>query len=759
MSFDPETSRSNRSSARAEGASRRGLRRIGLCLATASILAMACATQGTPEPDTGVSEPAGEAASKSPAWAYPQARRSDHVDTYHGTEVADPYRWMEDLDSEELRGWIDAQNALTFGYLEKLPTRAAITRKLEALWNYERRSAPFERGGTWFVYKNDGLQNHSVLYKSASPDGALEMLLDPNALSEDGTVSLSAISISDDGKYLAYATSASGSDWRDWHVREVATGTDLEDHIQWTKFIDASWAPDGSGFYYGGYEAPKGGDEYEEANYFQKLYFHTLGTPQSEDRLVYERKDQKEWEFQGRVSDDGKFLIVDVSLGTDTRNGVFFQKLGKTKKLHAEKGEMVELLADFDASYEFIDNDGPVFWFVTDLNAPRGRVVAIDTRKPAREAWVELIPESADTLDSVRRVGDQFIATYMSDARSKVRAYGLDGKLVRELELPGLGTVGGFGGDRKDDDAYFSYRSFTQPSSVFHYDLKSGKVEPFWAPKLGFNPDDYVTEQVFYGSYDGTRVPMFITRRKDLKIDGNAPTYLYAYGGFNISKTPTFTVPDLVWLEMGGVYALPNIRGGGEYGKNWHEAGTKLQKQNVFDDFAAAAEWLVAEGYTKRDRLCIGGRSNGGLLMGASVTQHPELFGCVLAGVGVMDMLRFHQFTIGWAWVSDYGSSDDPEQFKALRAYSPVHNVKPETAYPPTMIYTADHDDRVVPSHSFKFAAAMQDAQAGDAPVMIRIDTKAGHGSGKPTAKQIEEWADLWAFAAEQLQMTLPENF
>lgn len=693
-------------------------------------------------------------------FVYPPAEASDHVDDYHGQQVADPYRWMEDIDSAAVRTWIEAENALTFDYLAKLPTRDAISKKLATLWNYERRSAPFEKGGKWFVYKNDGLQNHSVLYRlEAGPEGEMSVLLDPNTLSEDGTVALSSTAFSKDGKYMAYALSASGSDWRDWKVRDTQTGKDLADEIKWTKFIGASWAPDGSGFYYGGYDAPKQGDEYEAANYFQKLYFHKLGDPQSADRLVYERKDHKDWEFGGDVTDDGKYLIIDVSVGTDRRNRVYFQKLISKRGKHAESGKVIELLNDFDASYSFVDNDGPVFWFRTDLDAPKGRLIAIDTRKPERKHWKELIPESEHTLRGISRVGDYFVANYMADASSRVKVYDLKGKFVRDVDLPGIGSAGGFGGDREDSSTYYSFTSFTQPSSIYHYDLASGESKPFWAPKLAFDPTKYETKQVFYSSYDGTRVPMFITHKKGLEPTGDTPTYLYAYGGFNISLTPSFSVPNLVWLEMGGIYAQPNLRGGGEYGEAWHEAGTKLKKQNVFDDFQAAGEYLVEAGYTKADKLCIGGRSNGGLLMGASVTQRPELWGCVLAGVGVMDMLRFHKFTIGWAWVSDYGSSDDPEQFKALRKYSPVHNLEPGTKYPATLIYTADHDDRVVPSHSFKFAAAMQAAQGGPEPVLIRIDTKAGHGAGKPTAKRIEEWTDLWAFAVDQLGMTLPEGF
>ncbi len=725
---------------------------------SAALSWMACKppADAAPEPATAGQ---GAAEAEAPAWSYPEATRTGHVDDYHGVQVADPYRWMEDIDGEELRAWIEAENELTFGYLEKLPYREAIAAKLEALWNYERRSTPFEKGGQWFVYKNDGLQNQSVLYKTKKPGEGLEVLVDPNTLSEDGTVALSTLAVSDDGKYLAYATSASGSDWREWRVRDIATAKDLEDHIEWTKFIGASWAPDSSGFYYGGYEAPKQGDEYEAANYFQKLYFHRIGAPQSDDRLVYERKDHKDWEFGGKVTDDGKYLIIDVSVGTDRRNRVFYQKLGTVKGQHVELHEVVELLNDFDASYEFVDNDGPVFWFETDLDAPKGRLIAIDTRKPERKHWRELIPESEHTVSSISRVGDRFIVNYMADASSRVKVFDLAGKPVGDVELPGIGSASGFGGDRKDTATYYRFSSFTRPDSVYRYDLKSGKSELFWEPKLAFDPEAYETKQVFYSSYDGTRVPMFITHKKGLELTGDTPTYLYAYGGFNISLTPKFSVPNLVWLEMGGIYAQPNLRGGGEYGEAWHEAGTKLQKQNVFDDFQAAAEYLIAEGYTKTPKLCIGGRSNGGLLMGASVTQRPELWGCVLAGVGVMDMLRFHLFTIGWAWVSDYGSSEDPAQFKALRAYSPVHNLKPGSEYPATLIYTADHDDRVVPSHSFKFAAAMQDAQAGDEPVLIRIDTKAGHGAGKPTAKQIEEWTDIWGFAVDQLDWKLPEKF
>lgn len=677
--------------------------------------------------------------------SYPPSPKSNQADNYHDTVVADPYRWLENPDSEETKAWVEAQNQVTFAYLEEIPVREKIKQRLTKLWDYEKYGIPFKEGDSYFYFKNDGLQNQSVLYVLKKLEDEPRVLLDPNKLSEDGTVALTGLSISEDGKLLAYGLSSSGSDWQEWKVRNVETSEDLQDHLKWIKFSGASWTHDNQGFFYSRYDEPNEKTKLEDVNYYQKLYYHKLGTPQSADILIYHRPDQKEWGFSGGVTEDGKYLIISVWLGTDPKNLVFY------KDLTNPDAEVVELINEFEANYSFIDNNDNFFYFRTDLNAPRGRVIAIDTKKVAPEYWQEIIPQSAETLESVGLLNNQFVADYLQDAHSQIKIFDLNGAFVREVELPGLGSAGGFDGKRDDKETFYSFTSFTTPGTIYRYNMVTGKSEVFRQPKVDFNPDDYETKQVFYQSKDGTKVPMFITHKKGIKLDGNSPTYLYAYGGFNISITPSFSVSMLVWLEMGGIYAVPNIRGGGEYGEEWHQAGMKLQKQNVFDDFIAAAEWLIANSYTKPAKLAIAGGSNGGLLVGACMTQCPDLFGAVLPAVGVMDMLRFHKFTIGWAWVSEYGSAENLEDFPALYAYSPLHNLKPGTAYPATLITTADHDDRVVPAHSFKFAAALQAFQAGDAPVLIRIETKAGHGAGKPTAKIIEEAADKWAFLVRVL--------
>ncbi len=685
--------------------------------------------------------------SKMKKFVYPVAKTVNQVDDYHGVKVADPYRWLEDPDAADTRAWIEAENKLTFDFLEQIPQRKQIKERLTTLWNYEKYSPPFKEGNQYFYFKNDGLQNQDVLYTLASLEAEPRVLLDPNKLSADGTVALSGLAISHDGKYLAYSLSSSGSDWQEWHVREIATGRDLSDVIKWSKFSGAAWTKDGQGFFYSRYDEPNEKTKHEDVNYFQKLYYHRLGTAQAEDVLIYERRDQKEWGYSGDVSDDGRYLIINIWVGTDQRNRLFY------KDLTDKNAKVIELISELEAAYNFIDNDGPVFWLRTDLNAPRGRVIAIDTRQPARTQWKELIPQVAETLEGVNVVGQHFAASYLKDAHTQIKLFDLQGKFVREVSLPGLGTASGFGGKRSDTETFYSFTSFTTPATIYRYDLASGKNTLYRQPQVGFNPNDYETRQVFYASKDGTRVPMFITHKKGLKLNGQNPTLLYGYGGFSVSLTPAFSIRNLVWMEMGGVYAQPSLRGGAEYGEEWHQAGMKLKKQNVFDDFIAAAEWLIANKYTSTPKLAIHGGSNGGLLVGACMTQRPDLFGAALPAVGVMDMLRFHKFTIGWAWTSDYGSPDNADEFKALYAYSPLHNLKPGTKYPPTMVTTADHDDRVVPAHSFKFAAALQAAQAGEAPVLIRIETKAGHGAGKPTAKIIEEVADEWGFLMRVLEV------
>jgi prolyl oligopeptidase len=689
---------------------------------------------------------------KHPKLVYPVTATTNVVDNYHGTEVADPYRWLEDDNSAETKAWVEAQNYVTFGYLETLPLRVPLKTRLTALYNFERFGVPSRQGGRYFFQKNDGLQNQSVLYVAESLEAAPRTLLDPNTLTADGTVALKGYAFSEDGSKMAYGLSTAGSDWEEFRVRDVATAQDTGDVLEWVKFSGIAWAKDGSGIYYSRYDEPTEANKLTKVNEFQKLYFHKLGTPQSADELVYERKDQPKWGLGGDVTEDGRYLIIEVRQGTDVKNRVFYRDLGQPGS------KVVELLNDFDASYNFVGNDGPVFFFLTDLNAPRGRFIAIDTTNPARANWRELIPQSDATLTSVGFVGERFVAQYLRDARSQVKLFARDGSLQSEVTLPGIGSAGGFGGKRTDTETFYSFTSFTTPGRIYRYDFATGTSTLWRQPMVDFNPDAYEVKQVFYASKDGTKVPMFITHKQDLKLDGKNPTLLYAYGGFNISLTPSFSVANLAWMELGGVHAVPNLRGGGEYGEEWHQAGTKLRKQNVFDDFIAAAEWLIANKYTSPKHLAISGGSNGGLLVGACLAQRPDLYGACLPAVGVMDMLRFQKFTIGWAWTSDYGSSDNADEFKALYAYSPLHNLKPGICYPPTLVTTADHDDRVVPAHSFKFAARLQAVQGCRNPALIRIETKAGHGAGKPTAKIIEEAADKLAFIGEQLGVKVADK-
>ena len=682
---------------------------------------------------------------------YPATSKSNVVDTYHGVRVEDPYRWLEDDNAPATQDWVKRQNEVTFGYLQDIPQREGIRKRMAQIFNFERFGVPSKQGNRYFFSRNDGLQNQSVWYTTPRLDAEPTVLLDPNKLSTDGTVAIGRLEPSEDGSKVAYQFSKSGSDWQEIRIRDVATGQELPDRLEWVKFSGISWAKDGSGFYYSRYDVPKPGSALTAVNEFQKIYFHTVGMAQSTDRLVYERKDQAKWGLGASVSDDGHYLLFSVSQGTDTRNRFFYQDLQKAGS------PVVELLNDFDASYNFVGNDGPVFWFLTDLKAPRGRLIAIDTRTPERTAWKELIPQSEATLTQVSVLGERFVCDTLRDARSEVRIHQLNGTFEKALELPGIGSASGFGGKREDTETFFGFTSFTVPGRIYRYDFKTGASTLWKQPKVAFEPDDFETRQVWVTSKDGVKVPMFITHKKGLKPNGHTPTLLYGYGGFNISLTPTFSVGNLVWLEMGGIYAVPNLRGGGEYGEEWHQAGTKLRKQNVFNDFIASAEWLIQQGWTSPKQLAIQGGSNGGLLVGACMTQRPELYGACLPAVGVMDMLRFHKFTIGWAWTSDYGSSENENEFKALYAYSPYHNLKPKTAYPPTMVTTGDHDDRVVPAHSFKFAARLQEVHTGPNPVLIRIDVKAGHGAGKPVSKQIEERADQLAFLARQFDVPAPK--
>ena len=670
----------------------------------------------------------------------------DVADDYFGTSIADPYRWLEDDHSAETKAWVEAQNSVTFGYLGQLPQRAALKARLQELFNFERFGTPYRRGNRYFYSYNSGLQNQSVWLTTTALDQPGTLLLDPNTFSTDGTVSTGGPVASEDARFVAYQISRSGSDWQEVRVREVATATDLTDRLEWVKFSGLSWLKDSSGFFYSRYAAPPENQKLTQVNENQKFYLHRLGTTQNEDQLIYERPDHPKWGIGGVVTDDGRYLILTLSEGTDVKNRVGYRDLTQPE------APVVELLMDFDASYDFVGNDGPVFWFKTDLAAPRGRILAVDTRNPARSNWRELIPQSEATLTAANVVGDQWVVDYLKDARSQVKRFRLDGTFVSEIELSGIGSASGFGGQRSDTETFYSFTSFNIPGRIYRYDFLTGRSTLWKEPKVAFNPNDYETKQVWVTSKDGTKLPMFISHKKGLKLQGMNPTLLYAYGGFNISLTPSFSVGNLVWMEQGGVYAVPNLRGGGEYGEEWHQAGTKLRKQNVFDDFIASAEWLIQNQYTQPKRLAIQGGSNGGLLVGACLTQRPDLYGACLPAVGVMDMLRFHKFTIGWAWKSDYGSSENPDEFRALRAYSPYHHLKPGVSYPPTLITTADHDDRVVPAHSFKFAARLQEVQSGLNPVLIRIETKAGHGAGKPVSKQIEERADQLAFILAQFE-------
>jgi prolyl oligopeptidase len=679
---------------------------------------------------------------------YPPAPTAERVDDYHGTLVADPYRPLEDPAAPHTRSWLEAQNRLTEEVLGGVAERDALRARLSELWDYPKALAPFKKGGRWFGFRNSGLQNQDVLYALDGPDDPGRVLIDPNALSADGTVALNpwALAPSRDGSHLAYALSESGSDWQTWGVLEVSSGQRLGDTLFWSKFSGAAWLPDGSGFFYARYDAPKADQAYTGANYYQKLFCHRLETAQEEDELVYERPDEKEWGFEPTVSHDGRYLVLSVWRGTDTRNLLFYRDL---REGDSGADGFSELVSDFEASYSFAGNVGGTFYLRTDLGAPKGRLVAVDLARPDKEGWRTVVPEGEDVLQGAMIVGGELIALYLHHTSHRLRRFSLEGEPKGEVALPALGSVTSLHGEPDEEEATFDFTSFLQPTTPYLFNVRTGETRTLAEPALAFDPSPYTTRQVFATSKDGTRVPMFLVHRKDLPDGRNPtllPTQLYGYGGFNISLTPSFAVSRLVWLERGGVLAVANLRGGGEYGESWHQAGMLEKKQNVFDDFIACAQWLMDEGLTAPEKLAVQGGSNGGLLVGACMTQRPELFGAALPAVGVMDMLRFHQFTIGWAWVPEYGSADDPAGFRVLRAYSPLHNLKPGTRYPATFITTADFDDRVVPAHSYKFAAALQAAQAGDAPVLIRVQTKAGHGLGKPTRLIIEEQADILAF-------------
>jgi prolyl oligopeptidase len=686
--------------------------------------------------------------------AYPQTRRVDHVDTYHGTKVEDPYRWLEDdvRHSPDVAEWVKVENQLTESYLAAIPQRETIRRRLTELWNFAQYSPYMKEGGRYFFFKNDGLQNQPVLYVAESLEAQPRVLIDPNTWSKDGTIALGEMGFSDDGKYLAYSRSEAGSDWSIWHVLEIATGRQLPDELRWTKFSNASWTKDGKGFFYSRYEEPKRGAEFQSLNFNHKLCYHRLGTPQEADVLVYYRPEHPEWQYVGEVSEDGHYLVISIVVGTDARERIVVRDLTEPY------GMPLDLIDNFEHEFTFLGNEDTRLFFKTDVDAPRRRVIAIDLRTPKQKDWQEIIPQAENTLTEVGLVGDRFVASYLKDASSEVKLFSLAGKFIQDVQLPGIGTAAGFTGKRRhgkqtDTETFYSFSGLTTPPSIYRLDLATSESRLLRRAEAKFDPDRYEVTRVFYKSKDGTRVPMFIAHRKGIQLDGSNPTLLYGYGGFNIAVPPAFSISRAAWMDMGGVYAQANIRGGSEYGEAWHQAGTKLKKQNVFDDFIAAAEWLIANKYTRSEKLAVQGGSNGGLLVGAVMTQRPDLFGSCLPAVGVMDMLRFHKFTEGRTWVDDYGSSDNPEQFKALRAYSPYHNIRPGTCYPATLVTTADTDDRVVPGHSFKFTAALQRAQSCDKPVLILISTRAGHGGGKPTSKRIAETADLWAFLVKNLGM------
>lgn len=731
-----------------------------LSLACSALLLAACGPDAGPGPESTTAAPAETtvqvAPAAAPVLAYPDTAKVEQVDNYHGTDVADPYRWLEDdvRVNDDVAAWVGAQNAVTFDYLGAIEEREAIEERLTELWNYEKFGVPGKAGSHYFFSRNDGLQNQNVIYRQSSLDAEPELVVDPNTWSEDGTVALADFEVSPDGRFAALAIQDGGSDWRTVRILDLDTGELSGDEVSWMKFSPMSWAADSSGFYYARYPAPEEGDEFQTLNHDQQVWFHEVGTAQETDRPVYARPDHPDWGFSPVVTDDGDFLVITIWKGTDSRYQVAYQRLTGPE----QDSEPVLLIEGFDHDYTFVGNVGSRFYFRTDREAPRGRLVSIDVQDPDA-GWAEVIPGRDAVLRGVSHIGGQFAASYLRDARSEIRIHDPDGTLVREVALPGIGSVQGFSGEADDPETFYRFSSFNAPPTLYHYDVNTGESTLFKQASVDFDPADYVVKQVFYDSKDGTRVPMFIAHKKGVELNGDNPTLLYGYGGFNIPLTPSFSITRLAWMEMGGVYAVANLRGGGEYGKEWHQAGTKLNKQNVFDDFIAAGEYLVAERYTRPDRLAVLGGSNGGLLVGAVVNQRPDLFGAAIPAVGVMDMLRFDQFTAGRFWVDDYGSSSNPEEFEALYAYSPYHNLVDGTEYPAVLVTTADTDDRVVPGHSFKYAARLQAAQSGTDPVLIRIQTRAGHGSGKPTAVQIEETADMWAFLAENLDLQLPEGY
>ncbi|MDR2921043.1 MAG: prolyl oligopeptidase family serine peptidase [Tannerella sp.] len=676
---------------------------------------------------------------------YPKAERMDVTDDYFGTVVADPYRWMEDDTTQAVANWVDAENKVTQAYLSRIPFRDELRKRMTDLTNYEKIGMPFKKHGKYYFSKNDGLQNQSVLYVKETLDGTPAVLLDPNKLSDDGTVALAGISFSNDGKYLAYTISRSGSDWREIFVMDLSTGQLIKDHILWAKFSGADWK--GDGFYYSAYDAPEEGKEFSNINENHKIYYHKLGTEQRDDVLVYENKNYPKRFYSAWVDEDEKLLFV-FEAGEGRGNNLFVQDLRK------QNAPFRQLTTDFDYEYQPLEVIGETVYFYTNYNAPKYRLMKASIDKPGLEDWTDVVPESDNVLKGASFIGGKMILSYIKDASDHAYVYSLDGQMEHEVALPTFGSMG-FSGNKDDKEAFYQFTSFTFPSTIYKYDIDNNSSEKYLAPDVKFNADDFVTEQVFYPGKDGVKIPMFITHKKGLQRDGTNPVYLYGYGGFNVSLFPSFSTWRIPFLENGGIYVQANLRGGGEYGEEWHIAGTKMQKQNVFDDFIAAAEYLIKEKYTSNEKICIAGGSNGGLLVGAVVNQRPELFRVALPAVGVMDMLRYHKFTIGWNWASDYGTSEDnKEMFEYLYGYSPLHTIRDDgTPYPAILVTTADHDDRVVPAHSFKYTAALQAANTGNAPKLIRIETKAGHGAGKPISKIIEEYTDVYSFTMYNLGM------
>ena len=681
---------------------------------------------------------------------YPVSKKTNVNENYHGTTVADPYRWLEDDNSEETKAWVKAQNEVTFDYLGNISYRSKIRARLEQMWNYPKYSAPSKEGEYYYFYKNDGLQNQAVLYRQKGLSGSNEVFIDPNTLSKEGIAALGSVSFSKNSKYCAYTVSKAGSDWSEGFIMDVASKNLLNEKIEWMKFSGIGWVGD-EGFYYSRYPKPDEKSKLSGQNQFHMIYYHKLGTPQSEDVLVYEDKaNPLHYHFAG-VTEDQQYLIINKSQGT---SGAELLARKISEGLHAP---FKVIFKGFDFEASVVDSEGGDLLVQTNKGAPNYRVVAIPFSSPEESSWKEVIPQQKEVMESAGSAGGFLFAGYLKDASARVVQYTINGKKVRDIQLPGLGTVGGFGAKKTDKELFYTYTSFTQPNTVFKFNIQDGKSELFRSSDVKFNPADFTTEQVFFTSRDGTKVPMFLSYKKGIKMDGNNPVLLYGYGGFNISMTPAFSISNLFFMEQGGIYVSVNLRGGNEYGEAWHKAGMLEKKQNVFDDFIGAAEYLVAQKYTQPAKLAIRGGSNGGLLVGACMTQRPELFKVALPAVGVMDMLRFQKFTVGFGWVVEYGSSDNAKDFPYLYKYSPLHNLKPGTAYPATLVTTADHDDRVVPAHSFKFAATLQETHKGENPVLIRVDVDAGHGAGKPTSKTIDEAADVWSFVMWNLGMKFKE--